>query len=90
MRRRVKHWAMLALGWGFMVLGVLGLFLPILQGVLFLCIGTIILSRRSVRVRWLILKAGQRWPKFRVALEKARIRAARLRWRLGLRRRYDG
>lgn len=80
---------MLALGWGFVVLGVLGLFLPVLQGILFLCIGLVLLSRRSVRVRWLILKAGQRWPRFRAAVDKARMHIQHLRWRFGLRRRYD-
>jgi len=33
-----------ALGWMFIVLGVLGCFLPILQGFLFLFVGTIILA----------------------------------------------
>jgi sulfite exporter TauE/SafE len=39
----------LALGYGFLVLGVLGLVLPFLQGVLFICVGLIILSRHA---RW--------------------------------------
>jgi uncharacterized membrane protein YbaN (DUF454 family) len=36
-----------ALGYGFLVLGVFGMFLPILQGFLFLLIGLIILARHA-------------------------------------------
>ena len=48
MNRRVKRYAILILGWVFIFLGILGLFLPILQGILFLTIGLILLSRESV------------------------------------------
>jgi uncharacterized membrane protein YbaN (DUF454 family) len=88
MPRIVKQYVLLGLGWFFIVLGIAGLFLPVLQGVLFLCIGLILLGQRSKRVRWLILRAGQRWPKFRRALEFSRARAAVWRARLRLRRRY--
>jgi len=85
MPRAVKHYALLGLGWFFILLGILGLFLPVLQGVLFLCIGLVLLSRRSKRVRWLIMRAGRRWPKFRHALNVAHAKAAswgaRLRFR---------
>ena len=46
MPRPVKRVFILALGWTFIVLGILGLFLPILQGILFLLIGFILLSAR--------------------------------------------
>jgi len=82
MTRNVKHYVLLGLGWLFILLGVAGLFLPVLQGVLFLCIGLILLSRRSPRVRWLVRRAGRRWPKFRRALDLARARAAIWRTRL--------
>lgn len=88
MPRAVKHYVQLGLGWFFILLGIAGLFLPVLQGVLFLCIGLILLSRRSRRVRWLIMRAGRRWPRFRQALTVARARMAEWRARLGLRRRY--
>jgi len=35
----VKRLLALVVGWGFIALGIVGLFLPILQGVLFLLIG---------------------------------------------------
>lgn len=88
MPRLVKHYIGLGLGWFFILLGIAGLFLPVLQGVLFLCIGLILLSRRSARVRWLVQRAGRRWPKFRRALEFSRAQAAAWRARLGLRWRY--
>ena len=81
MKRNGRHYVMLALGWVFIFLGILGLFLPILQGILFLAIGMVILSRRSPRVRLLIRRLAKRYPAFGRALIEARGRAERLRQR---------
>ena len=81
MKRNGRHYLMLALGWVFIFLGILGLFLPILQGILFLAIGLVILSRRSPRVRLLIRKLAKRYPAFGCALIEARVRTERLRQR---------
>ena len=44
----------IALGIAFLILGVVGLFLPFLQGILFLVIGLTLLSTESERAqRWL-------------------------------------
>lgn len=43
--------ATLGVGYGFLALGVLGLFLPILQGVLFIVTGLLILSRHTLWAR---------------------------------------
>lgn len=75
MRRRFRHYLILGLGWFFIFLGILGLFLPILQGILFLCIGAILLSRESPRMRWMIMRIGRRYPKVRRALESSRGKA---------------
>jgi uncharacterized membrane protein YbaN (DUF454 family) len=88
MRRRIRHYIILGLGWIFIFLGILGLFLPVLQGILFLCIGAILLSSVSPRMRWLIMKAGQRYPRFRTALEASRGKARE--WRARLRGRRSG
>ena len=48
--QRVKPILVQALGYGFLVLGVLGMFLPILQGFLFIFVGLIVLSRSIVGV----------------------------------------
>ncbi len=58
-------------GWFFIFLGILGLFLPVLQGILFLAIGAVLLSSVSPRARLYRLKAGQRWPVVRTSIDKA-------------------
>ena len=85
MHRRIRHYVILSLGWIFIFLGVLGLFLPILQGILFLCIGALLLSSKSPRMRLLILKLGQRYPKLREAMTAAKEKARAWRDRLLLR-----
>lgn len=54
--------AMLGLGYLFLVLGVLGLFLPILQGVLFLTVGLLILSRHAPWAERLLKHLKTRYP----------------------------
>lgn len=49
----VKRYSLMAAGWALLPLGVLGLFLPVLPGVLFLIIG---LSILSVEYEW-----ARRW-----------------------------
>ena len=82
MRRRIRHYVVLTLGWIFIFLGILGLFLPILQGILFLCIGVLLLSSESPRMRLLIMKLGRRYPKVRTALMAAKGKARAWRDRL--------
>ncbi len=81
MKRNTRHYLMLVLGWIFIVLGILGLFLPILQGILFLAIGLVILSRRSPRVRLLVRRLAKRYPVFGEGLAEARIHGESLRQR---------
>jgi uncharacterized protein len=59
---KAKKIALLLLGWGFIVLGVIGLFLPILQGVLFLLIGLLILSSEYVWAHRLLSEILARFP----------------------------
>lgn len=52
------------LGWFCIVLGLLGLVLPILQGGLFLVIGIALVGRRNVLIRWAAVRYKQfvrRW-----------------------------
>jgi len=49
----VKRYSLMAAGWALLPLGVVGLFLPVLPGVLFLIIG---LSILSVEYEW-----ARRW-----------------------------
>ena len=59
-------------GWFFIFLGILGLFLPVLQGILFLAIGAVLLSSVSPRARLFRQRVGQRWPVVRTSIDKAR------------------
>jgi len=57
-----RYWAILGGGLFFMVLGVAGLFLPVLQGVLFLVIGAALLTQVSPRARLWRLRLRRRFP----------------------------
>ena len=81
LNRKRKRWLILLTGWGFIVLGIAGLFLPILQGILFLLIGLVILSSEYVWAHNLLKKLQKRFPKMAAHLheasEKARSRMNR-------------
>jgi uncharacterized membrane protein YbaN (DUF454 family) len=62
MHSKVKRWAMLATGWFFVALGVAGLFLPILQGILFILVGLLILSSEYVWAHRLLQRMKERFP----------------------------
>lgn len=76
MRRIRQKWLTLIVGWTFIVLGIAGLFLPVLQGILFLMIGLIILSSEYAWARNVLAKLRARFPRvaarFQEASEKAR------------------
>ena len=73
--KRFKRWLILFLGWGFIALGVAGLFLPFLQGVLFLLAGLSILSSEYVWAHNLLQKLRDRFPSLSSRLDAARARA---------------
>lgn len=89
MNQRLKRYAVLAFGWASIFLGILGLFLPILQGILFLTIGLILLSRESEwaagKLDWL----KTRFPRFGKTYDEADRRAMRLWKRLSGRKKPD-
>ena len=74
--RRVKPILMQALGYAFLVLGVLGLVLPFLQGVLFLLIGLIILAEHAAWARRLLDRLRERHPKAGALIDSAEAKAA--------------
>jgi uncharacterized membrane protein YbaN (DUF454 family) len=57
-----KKIGLLIIGWIFIGLGILGLFLPILQGLLFIMIGLAILSSRSKTIRRFLEYLEKRYP----------------------------
>jgi uncharacterized membrane protein YbaN (DUF454 family) len=65
-----KKALILALGWTFIFLGFIGLFLPFLQGILFMIIGLAILSKESTMARNLMARLKKKHPRpFQVASE---------------------
>jgi len=69
-----KRPLLLILGWVFVALGVAGLFLPFLQGILFLLVGVYLLALGSARVR-LLRQRARRWLRDRYPERMARVEA---------------
>jgi uncharacterized membrane protein YbaN (DUF454 family) len=61
-QRHVKRLIVLCIGWGLIVIGVIGLFLPVLQGVLFILVGLYVLSRESRRAHELFERLRAQHP----------------------------
>lgn len=81
-RRNNSGWKRFLLrltGWMFILLGIAGIFLPILQGILFLLVGMYILGRVSPRTRmWrmrLRRRARERYPSWTGKFEEAEVKA---------------
>ena len=73
---RLKKIGMLIIGWVFIGLGILGLFLPLLQGILFIMIGLAILSSRSEMVKRFLKHLEERYPQHhnRIEIWREKIR----------------
>lgn len=71
----VKRIVVLVVGWMFILLGLAGLFLPVLQGVLFLFIGLIILSTEYVWAHHLLQRLRERFPGLAKHADHAKERA---------------
>lgn len=78
MQTKTKKVVLLLFGWGFILFGVIGLFLPILQGVLFLLIGLLILSSEYIWAHRLLLKIRNRFPAVARRWDEAQITAHKL------------
>lgn len=90
MPQAVRRIVILTLGWLFMLLGFIGLFLPILQGFLFFGIGLALLSKESAWVRHRIERARERWPKLAETMDRTEAKASDIYHRVFRRRRKDG
>ena len=77
----VKPILLQALGYFFLVLGVLGMFLPILQGFLFLFVGLIILARHAPWAERLLDYLREKSPRLDRGIAKAEARAHQWRHR---------
>jgi uncharacterized protein len=74
MKAEVKRHLTIVAGWIFLFLGFMGLFLPVLQGVLFIIIGLYMLSREIPWVARLLEGLKKRYPKLNKVMETAEIK----------------
>jgi len=65
----IKKIGLLIIGWLFIVLGILGLFLPILQGILFILVGLAILSPQSKTIKRFLKHLEERYPQHHQKIE---------------------
>ena len=75
MQKFLKKVIVLFVGWGFVALGVIGLFVPVLQGILFLLIGLLILSTEYVWAHRLVQRVRARFPAIASKCDDAKVRA---------------
>lgn len=75
MKERLKRLSLQLAGWGFIFLGILGLFLPILQGILFLLVGLYLLSSTSPWAAKLLVRLKERFPGINRKFEEAKLKA---------------
>jgi len=61
-RKHIRRITVLVIGWTLIGFGVVGLFLPILQGVLFILLGLYVLSRESETARGWLHRVRGRYP----------------------------
>ena len=87
MARLAKRIAILALGWVFILFGIVGLVLPVLQGFLFLLIGLALLSSESKTARRVLERLRVRYPGLSERIDLAEQRARR--WWVRISRRRD-
>ena len=76
-RSKWRRFLILASGWLFVALGILGIFLPILQGILFLAVGFYLLSLESPWAHRKIEQMRMKYPRLGATFDQARLRAAR-------------
>jgi uncharacterized membrane protein YbaN (DUF454 family) len=84
-KTRLKHAAIHIIGWSFIALGILGLFLPILQGILFLLVGLFVLSSVSPWAERLLHKLRKRFPKISKSFDEAKSKASTVQTRIASR-----
>lgn len=77
MKKTLKRAAVLVVGWAFILLGIAGLFLPVLQGILFLLIGLFILSAEYPWAHRVLQKLKARFPRIAAQFEIAKQRSER-------------
>ena len=87
-KSRLKGAAVHIAGWGFILLGILGLVLPILQGILFILVGLFILSSVSPWAARLLDRIRKRFPRISNQFDRAKPKAKAVQARIASR--FDG
>ncbi len=87
MKKRFKHIALWLLGWTFILLGIIGLFLPLMQGILFLLIGLSLLSTVSPWAERMLWKIRKRFPRIAKTFDQAKEKTKK--WQDRLSARFD-
>ena len=78
MKPQFKRIWILCLGWFFIVLGIAGLFLPVIQGILLLLIGFFILSHESKWAKGILNKIMIRYPAINERFDKTKAKNKQL------------
>src|SRR4030095_1664348 len=87
-KQRLKRIATHIAGWGFILLGIARLVLPILQGILFILIGLFILSSVSPWAARLLERVRTRFPRISRQFDQAKSKAKEVQARITTR--FDG
>jgi uncharacterized membrane protein YbaN (DUF454 family) len=74
----MRRFLVLALGWALVLLGIAGLFLPLLQGVALILVGLYVLSRESKTARRLLDRVRERHPALWAKMRRLRDRISGL------------
>jgi uncharacterized membrane protein YbaN (DUF454 family) len=72
-------------GWGFILLGIVGLVLPILQGILFILVGLVLLSSVSPWAARLLDRIRKRFPRISNQFDQAKSKAKAVQARIAAR-----
>ena len=81
----MKRVAIHIAGWGFILLGIVGLVLPILQGILFILVGLFLLSSVSPRAARLLNRIKKRFPRISKQLDLAKEKSKSVQARIAAR-----
>ena len=85
---KLKRIAIHLVGWSFVLVGIAGLVLPILQGILFILVGLFLLSSVSPRAARLLHRIRKRFPRISKQFDQAKSKAKVVQSAIA--RRFDG
>jgi uncharacterized protein len=84
-KSKLKRAAIHVTGWFFILVGIIGLVLPVLQGILFILVGLFLLSSVSPRAERLLRRIRKRFPRISNTFDEAKHKAKHLQSRIAAR-----